>query len=327
VELATQIRKALSVVPDNAAPADGFSIVDQTHAPNTGVRAFVGWGAERTPAVVIPLTHAVRAATRVTNGVAFSAAKSVEFSVGDRKWSEPAAVIECQDPALLRTFSTLVASVLQSLPPDPKWSDVNVAFQEWERLLQRRRVLTAEEQLGLWGELWVIETSTRTDALVLAWQGPERQPYDFLVDELAYEIKTTHRPLTHFVSQTQVADGPTAPGVFVELHVIHDDASGVSVSDLVERVAHKTSELPTFEKKLLDVGYSSNDRAAYGVRNRMVTRPRMFARAAIPCVRQADQGVSQLRYRVTLNAELEMQPTDAGDALRRLGLEPASGRS
>ena len=66
-------------------------------------------------------------------------------------------------------------------------------LREWEQLLARLALLTPEEQIGLWGELWMLRRlgATYGEGVLSAWVGPQGEAHDFRVGNVEFEVKAT----------------------------------------------------------------------------------------------------------------------------------------
>ena len=281
------------------------------------------------PSLLIPVPHVGNDSTRLTHGVAVSGATAVEFVRGGEHRRCPAAVVECRDPQLVRTFAALVAAVLARIEvgPPPSWATVSSLLSEWERLLGRRRLLSGESELGLWGELWCIAHSSRADMMLQAWRGPDGERVDFLLDNLGVEVKVGRRQRVHVVSQSQV-DEPlgVVPVVFMSMYVMVEPLRGRTLPELVRVVAHRVDDMPGFEEKLASVGYSRDDEGAYGKRCVLLEPPLFYRREDVPRVRVADVGVSDLRYQVELVRDLAMTADVGSRVIDMLGLNEPFAR-
>jgi hypothetical protein len=275
------------------------------------------------PSLLVPVSRVESDATRLTRGVAVSAATRVEFVRGGERWHSPAAVVECRDPQLRRTFAALVGAVIARLEsgPPPSWASVSSLLSEWERLLGRRQLLTGESELGLWGELWCIGRSARAPTMLEAWRGPEAERVDFLLGTLGVEVKVGRRQGVHMVSQSQV-DEPlgAVPVVFMSMYVMVEPLRGRSLPDMVGEVARQLDDAAIFEEKLAGVGYSRDDEGAYDKRYVLLEPPDFYRREDVPRVRAADAGVSSLRYRVELARHTAMTPEARSAVIEVLGL-------
>jgi hypothetical protein len=87
---------------------------------------------------------------------------------------------------------------------------------------------------------------------------------------------------------------------FVSLWVAVDPVRGKSIADLAENLVQGVSDGPGLLRKLSKAGYSPVDRDAYRDKFLLLESPALYRVEAVPRVRLADKGVSNLRYRVSL---------------------------
>lgn len=267
------------------------------------VVAFLGSSPEGNAAVILPMRKAVgQPADRRTSGLIVRAPQSLAFEFEGRTWSEFACVIECVDSSLKRTFALLTADLLFRLASGraPQWPEVLTAFAEWERLMRRRRVLSREDELGLWGELLLLCSSPSSAELLAAWRGPEAGLTDFFVAGVAFDVKATLKPGSVHVSHGQVALGGSNTFLVV-LDAVLDPVSGTSVAQLVRDLAGRIEDPVELEEKLLSIGLSCADAEAYDRRYGLRRDPAIYRAEDVPQVRVMDPGVSDLRYRVELD--------------------------
>ena len=277
------------------------------------------------PALLIPVQHVGSESTRLTQGLALHAAPALEFARGEDTWRAPGAVIECRDPNLVKTFAAMAVAILGRIDGDepPTWEAVAALFSEWEQMLAHRGTLGAEPELGLWGELWCLSRTARLDVLLAAWRGPEAAHVDFLLDGNGFEIKASRRPGVHHVSQAQV-DGKygAVHTTFVSLFVAIDPLRGATLTELVDRLTTVATDICMLEEKLAATGYSHDDADSYVNRYALLEPPLFFSAEAIPRVRQADPGVSDLRYRVEVDRNRSLAGPELEAHLVTLGIEP-----
>lgn len=268
---------------------------------------FLARGRSGAAALLVPLTKIGGAVGRFGGGFALTSVPRVAFQHAGRRWEQPAAVLECTDQNLVDAFLVLVTDIGRRLIASAEgvtWQNILACVEEWQALLGRRATLSVEEQLGLWGELWVISRAGEADALVAAWRGPEGQPIDFFHDGIGLEVKVSRRPHVHHVSQTQV-DFPRGDylSYFLSIWVDVDPVRGLSLSELVDRLLNSVSDPGAFLKQLADAGYSPHERAAYATRFVPLEAPLWFRSESIPRVHAIDPGVSHLRYMVMLDVD------------------------
>jgi len=214
------------------------------------------------------------------------------------------------DDSMLDVFCSLVRDIAERVTTSnehPSWNAVRTAVRDWQRLLDRATPMTPERQLGLWGELKLIESSSDCDAAVATWQGATRSPADFVGGGVAIECKTSRSSHVHWVSISQVGrpigDYET---YFVSLSAVDDPIHGRSLPDLVREIATRMSDPDMLWTKLLQYGYSPKDRDAYSVRISLREEPRCLWERDVPRVHNIDARVLEVRYRVDLR-EVEVR--------------------
>ncbi|WP_380158803.1 PD-(D/E)XK motif protein [Kineococcus sp. R86509] len=93
---------------------------------------------------------------------------------------------------------------------------VRVSLERLQELLAQRRGLSLSVEVGLWGELFVLQRLITTVGLfpaLQAWQGPQGGEHDFTLDAQDLEVKTTtserrQHHITHLTQLEPVMDRP-----------------------------------------------------------------------------------------------------------------------
>jgi hypothetical protein len=270
--------------------------------------------------VLIPLASAPSAVGRHGGGFSLVPAARVAFCYADRRWEQAAAVLQCTDATLIDTFIVLVLDLarrLKSTIAGASWLDVLEWMEDWQSLLGRSATLSTEQQLGLWGELWLIANAAVPDLLVAAWRGPDGEAVDYYLDGIGLEIKVSKRAHTHYVSQRQL-DFPVgrAPAYLLSVWVVPEPAHGVALSELIESLLPRMSDAAGFLRQLAVVGYLPKDRQMYTTRYAVLDAPLWYRTENVPRVRAVDVGISQIRYLVTLDLDHAVEE-DAAKSLWR----------
>jgi hypothetical protein len=269
--------------------------------------AFLARGRSGTPTLLIPLDVAPVTVGRRGGGFSLNPATRVAFEYAGRRWEQAAAALECTESELVDTFLVLVLDIsrrLASAATDVTWPTILAWVEEWQMLLARRAVLTPEQQLGLWGELWVISKAANPDRLVVAWRGPEGEAVDFFVDGVALDVKVSRRAHVHHVSQRQI-DSPVGlhKAYLLSIWVGVEPVRGTSLAELVDATVGKVSDAPALLRQIALLGYTPLDRDQYATRFIPLDTPRWFRAEDVPRVRTIDAGISQVRYVVTLDID------------------------
>lgn len=290
-------------------------------------RAYFARTREGMPALLIPIAQVASETNQFTQGLAFRAVPSLEFVAAHRHWYASSSVIECRDDRLLKTFAAMTIAIIGRIESDglPTWEFINSLFSEWEQLLRHKSILSREGEIGLWGELWCILRTTRPSVLLEAWRGPDSGPIDFLLDGKGFEVKASRRCGVHQVSQSQVGDSMgEALITFVSIFVTSDPMRGITLPEIVERVSNVVTDFGLLQEKLAAVGYRHDDSSSYSHKLALAEPPLFFASSAIPRVRSADPGVSQIRYRVELAKDASLSGPQLAAAATFLGLNLAN---
>lgn len=175
-------------------------------------------------------------------------------------------------------FAIMVVDVLRTLEPAVANAskDVMEAFlervREWQAFMARsQRPLSADAQIGLFGELWMlrllIDTSLGVGALN-CWQGPLRAAQDFNVHAGAIEVKSTVRTGSFLarVNSIEQLDGARQP-LFLCAFRFEENMDGVSLVDLVAELRENFGLVGVkraFEALLMVSGYLDEHAALYG---------------------------------------------------------------
>lgn len=312
---ASSLRAAFAAIgPSSADEADDFRIATAVGP------AFLARARSGAPALLIPLDVAPVSVGRRGGGFALNPVSRVAFEHAGRRWEQAAATLECTESNLLETFLVLVVDIagrLVSTGREVGWPTVLAWVEEWQMLLARRAVLTPEQQLGLWGELWIISKAVNPDPLVAAWRGPEGEAVDFLFDGVALEVKVSRRARVHHVSQRQI-DVPVGihRAYLLSVWVGIDPIRGISLAELVDAALARVSDAPTLLKRIALLGYAPLDRDQYGTRFIPLDSPLWFRAEDVPRVRAIDPGISQIRYVVTLDIDTSIAPEIASGLWR-----------
>jgi Putative PD-(D/E)XK family member, (DUF4420) len=300
--LAASLRESIAAVDAPLTDEDN----DYRIATSVGP-AFLARARSGAPTLLIPLDVAPVTVGRRGGGFSLTPASRVAFEYGGRRWDQAAAALECTEFQLFDAFLVLVMDISRRLAlsaSETTWPTILALVEEWQTLLARRAVLTVEQQLGLWGELWVISKAVNPDPLVAAWRGPEGEATDFFFDGIALEVKVSRRAHVHHVSQRQV-EMPVGvhKAYLLSVWVGVEPVRGTSLAELVDTALARVSDAPALLKQVALLGYTPLDRDQYGTRFIPLDPPRWFRAEDVPRVRVIDPGISQVRYVVTLDID------------------------
>lgn len=133
---------------------------------------------------------------------------------------------------------------------------VRTALERLHELLHRSSGLPLHREIGLWGELHVLESAAAAlgpYAALTAWQGPSRGEHDFTLDEADLEVKTTTSELRHhrITSLTQLSPLPGRDLWLLSVRITRSNGEGSrtlheqirATQDGLGELAHHLDEL------------------------------------------------------------------------------------
>lgn len=198
---------------------------------------------------------------------------NVQFqSLENKSW----CIVELCDRAHEDNFRVLAGALVEAarkvIAPEAVLPVFLRHLSRWQKLLGRSRpagVMSFQEQLGLFGELFFLHTyvlsSFSQEEGIFSWVAPQEHPQDFLLASgTAAEIKcrqATSSEIVHVASQHQLhqPDCPLYLIVFSLGRAERDQASAFSLYNLVQTVRRLLAEnepaTEEFELRLLQRGY------------------------------------------------------------------------
>lgn len=204
---------------------------------------------------------------------------------------------------LIEPVFEVASAIMRLLGPDPGPGDVTATLR---RLVD---LFTADHQptgsvVGLWGELWVIEQGDDPAALVDAWHSSVDERFDFALDGVRIEVKTTTLPdRVHTFSLDQLLP-MGLPVTVVSIMTTRTDL-GTSLRDLVSRLEVKLAldpkrQLRVHEMIAATLGAHWADHAATSFDETQATQSlRTLDAASVPRVEPGPMEV--VRVELTVN--------------------------
>ena len=212
----------------------------------------------------------------------------------------------------LFAVDTARAVIERSVPPIEA---VNGSLAHWRALLQTSTLLSDEKQLGLAGELWLLERllARMGRAAIDAWVGPGSQSHDFRLGPIEFEVKATSgaRRIHMINGLHQLAPTIDSALYLLSLRFIDAGSGGETLGETVTRIGASLSpgDRQPYEDKLRAAGFRTDDAVHYSRRRRVADKPRLIpivdgvprltaaALAALPAA-FSTAGISDVSYRV-----------------------------
>ncbi len=185
------------------------------------------------------------------------------------------------DNILLKYFLNLCIDLITKLGEMPEISDIYTHIENTKRLFEQLTQKTNTDEVGLWGELFLITKSKELNYIIDSWHIDNTDRFDFNDGRNKIEIKTTTRnSRTHHFSLNQL-DKMQSSNVIICSIMTSKTGLGITVFDLYEEIISKVDyihqivfkekmfkicgdKLPTFNTKL-DLGMANSSYKFYSV--------------------------------------------------------------
>ena len=182
--------------------------------------------------------------------------------------------VTCSRPSLFREAYLFFTAVIDRILQDQQEAveAVQDELAALETFLDEAGILSIEKQIGLYGELLVLEQFIRSRgaSMISSWTGPFGEAHDFRLANHEFEVKTAAgRRRVHTInSLTQASASPGASLCFLSI-LIGSAGPGEGntlpslVTALESSLAHDFQSRSSLRAGLEKWGYRSEDAAAY----------------------------------------------------------------
>jgi hypothetical protein len=186
---------------------------------------------------------------------------------GSQAWAE----LLIDDPDAFRRALPLVWRIADRIQIEQHGfaRAVTDTLADFRELLEGAAALPADREVGLFGELTVLDcllSAAGGTRAVAAWRGPNSDEHDFDLGNGDLEVKTTtsERRVHWIGSISQLEPSPSRPLWVLSVQVTTGLAESLTVSGLIGKLRSRLTDvdLDAFEKKLQAAGW----RNKYGIR-------------------------------------------------------------
>jgi hypothetical protein len=187
-------------------------------------------------------------------------------------------------------------------------------FIKWKSLFDKasQQGLTAEEQRGLYGELYFLRQFLQVSPdflyTIQSWVGPEKQIKDFQYHDWSVEVKTTHgnnHQKIHVNSERQLDTSGLNHLFLYHISLETKQQAGETLNHIVRSIsdilAQDMASYNRFRIKLLEAGYFDGQNHIYDY-NGYIIRQECFYKVenTFPRIEEADvrNGVGDVKYSI-----------------------------
>jgi hypothetical protein len=225
---------------------------------------------------------------------------------GNQAWAE----LLIDDPDIFRRALPVVWRIADRIQLEQIGfaEAVTATLTDFQGLLEGASVLSSDREVGLFGELTVVDCLISTldgTRAVAAWRGPNGDEHDFDLGGEDLEVKSTlAEQRVHWIgSLGQLEPSPGRPLWLLSIQLTTGLANAFAIADLVAKLRSRLAggDLEAFEKKLYGAGWRDRYLATMRRRFRMRSRPLLLpVDAAFPALthdRMAAAGMPMARLR------------------------------
>ncbi len=230
--------------------------------------------------------------------------------------------IECIDSAGFSIFDVMGGEIFEKIEKDQlnPVNNIKIILTKWRRFWGQvpQNLLTNEEQLGLFAELWFLSTWLIPKigvSAVMAWNGPWGSRNDFELNNKSVEVKATmnNRGRIHRINGITQLENPENGLLYLfSLRLRKDSTSTKNIPVLIDTCFRQLSDsheaLEHFENALSRIGYSPVYQDIYSELNFHIVEENLFiVKDDFPRILNSSftcgspSGVEKLEYDINLN--------------------------
>lgn len=242
----------------------------------------------------------------------------------------------CREPTGYHIFNSIGGEIAQKIAETNEASNsieiTTAILTKWKQFWGSfpKDVLTVEEQVGLFGELfflryWLLPRYGKQ--VVLAWEGPNGKRHDFILGDRSYEVKTSNSSKGHVhringVDQLEAL--PVGSLFLFSFWIRQNDHAENSLTSIIEscrKYLESDIEISSaFELLLSRSGYSEIQRVEYEKRRYEILDSVLFlVDGQFPKITRTSfsmglpEQVEELDYTINLNLYLEKSLCSTGE--------------
>ncbi|MGW2839858.1 PD-(D/E)XK motif protein [Streptomyces sp. NPDC001493] len=211
----------------------------------------------------------VPAHVKVRSGLDGPVLRLVARPLEDETTYQMYADLSCPHDDFVDLFMGLcidVCDAVAEVPANPLKA-LHAVLDHWKALFREQKVgLGAEQIVGLYGELLVLERLLRRDAGAhRLWSGPRGHRHDFDAGTHAIEVKSSssakeRRPRIHGLEQLEVPENGALWLTWFRLRSSDAQGSGPSLVELVDRVLNLCDDVSAVHELLARAGFHRSDK-------------------------------------------------------------------
>lgn len=179
---------------------------------------------------------------------------SCTIRLDNKKIIKKYTLIKClsNQESIKELFLMTLENILQTIPNEISEKRIDELTVKLIKLFEKLSNPKNIDLTGLWGELFVINFLRSTEILIQAWHPENNDLFDFFLNNIALEIKTTTKNDRKHTFKFEQLNSTNTNKIIIGSIMLKKSRIGVSLLDLKNKILKKTNNLE-FSQKIKEI--------------------------------------------------------------------------
>lgn len=176
------------------------------------------------------------------------------IKLDDKKLIKKFTLIKClsNQESIKELFLMTLENILQTIPNELSEKRIDELTVKLIKLFEKLSNPKNIDLTGLWGELFIINFLRSTEILIQAWHSENDDLFDFFLNNIALEIKTTTKNDRKHTFKFEQLNSTNTNRIIIGSIMLKRSRIGVSLLDLKNKILKKINNLE-FSQKIKEI--------------------------------------------------------------------------
>jgi len=176
------------------------------------------------------------------------------IKLDDEKIIKKFTLIKClsNQESIKELFLITLENILQTIPNEVSEKRIDELTVKLIKLFEKISNPKNIDLTGLWGELFIINFLRSTEILIQAWHSENNDLFDFFLNNIALEIKTTTKNDRKHTFKFEQLNSTSTNKIIIGSIMLKKSRIGVSLLDLKNKILKKINNLE-FSQKIKEI--------------------------------------------------------------------------
>ena len=168
----------------------------------------------------------------------------------EKKIIKKFTLIKClsNQESIKELFLMTLENILQTIPNELSEKRIDELTVKLIKLFEKLSNPKNIDLTGLWGELFIINFLRSTEILIQAWHSENNDLFDFFLNNIALEIKTTTKNDRKHTFKFEQLNSTNTNKIIIGSIMLKKSRTGVSLLDLKNKILKKINNLELSQK-------------------------------------------------------------------------------